>query len=627
MSDITRRDFVGGMLVAATLSSTERAAAASPPARSGSDSGAQAAALPPQDYPPGRSGLRGQYPGSFEAAHQLRDGGFPGDVAAVDTGEHHDLIVVGGGISGLSSAHFYRKALGEDRRILILDNHDDFGGHAKRNEFFHDGRTYLSFGGSMSIETPFPYSFTAKSLLRELGVDPASFPHYERKARIAGLGRGVFFDREHFQADKVVAGWGTRPWREFFADAPLTEAVRRDLLRLHESTTDYLPLLDPEAKARALKAMSYAEFLSTKAGVLPESLAFFQGGGWGVRNNMQMDVCPAYAAWRSGAPGFGGMKIADEPRFEAGEFHFPDGNASIARLLVNRLVPGAIAGRLDQESIVLSPAAYGRLDVPGAAVRIRLQSMAVRVEHLGAPDRSTERAVRVCYVQNGVVKQATAANVILACFNQVIPFIVPTLPEDQRHALHYASKVPMQITNVLVSNWQPFRKLGVSAIHAPNGYHQEIQLDTPLAIGGYESVHGAAQPVVIQLVRNPHFPGFPRREQHRMGRADMLATPFEAIEAEVRSQLDRTLGPAGFESARDVLALTVNRWPHGYAYTYDTLGDPDVPEHDRPHVLGRRAFGRIAIANADSGAGAFVNVAIDQAARAVQDCLISRGLV
>jgi spermidine dehydrogenase len=630
--DISRRDFVSGVLMTTALSGI-RGAAASPDNRSNptlraaaahAPGGAEAAAA---TYPPLRSGLRGQYPGSFEVAHALRDGSYDGDLAAAETDQHYDLVVVGAGISGLSAAYFYRKALGPNAKILILDNHDDFGGHAKRNEFRHEGRTYLSFGGSMSIETPFPYSHTAKSLLAELGVDPTSFKRFAQPRRVQGLGSGVFFDREHFQADKVVSGWGSRPWRDFFAEAPISDAVRDDLIRVHESTKDYLPDLDPEQKARALKTMSYERYLLDKAGLLPDSLPFFAGAGWSFRNNMQMDTCPAYVAWRGGAAGFGGMEIKAEPVFAADEFHFPDGNASIARLLVSRLVPAAISGGPNQESIIASRVAYPRLDLPENPVRIRLESMVIRVEHLGTPDRATERAVRVCYVQDGTSKQVTGANVVLACFNQVIPYIVPALPAEQKQALHYPSKVPMQITNVLIRNWQPFRQLRVHSIHVPNGYHQEVQLDTPLSIGGYESIRSPQQPAIVQMVRNPHVPGLPRREQNRLGRADMLATSFEQTESQVRLQLDRVLGPGGFDSANDILGLTVNRWPHGYAYTYDTLGDPDMPDAERPHVLGRRAFGRIAIANADSGAGAFVNVAIDQAERAVQECLASRGLI
>ena len=188
-ASITRRDFIGGVAAATAFASS--------PALSGpiAASAAQPAAM---DYPPLRSGLRGQYPGSFEIAHQVRDGAFGAALSAGNTGEHHDLVVVGAGISGLAAAYFFRKVLGPERRVLLLDNHDDFGGHAKRNEFRHGGRTHLSFGGTMSIETPFPYSYTAKALLSELGVDASAFARYERPERVKGLG---------------AAGGGVHHWR------------------------------------------------------------------------------------------------------------------------------------------------------------------------------------------------------------------------------------------------------------------------------------------------------------------------------------------------------------------------------------------------------------------------------
>jgi spermidine dehydrogenase len=631
---MTRRDFIGGVATGVTLLAAAASDAAEPAVSVANRTESSEATLsaparassPADSYPPLRTGLRGQYPGSFEVAHLARDGGFDGAIAADDTGEHYDLVVVGAGISGLSAAHLYRKALGDDRRILILDNHDDFGGHAKRNEFRHEGRVYLSFGGAMSIETPFPYSYTAKALLAEIGVDPKSFARYERPDRLQGLGQAVFFDREHFLGDKLVAGLGVRPWQAFFADAPLTSAVRADLIRLHTEKTDYLPGLDPAQKAAALKHMSYQDFLLRHAGLQPASLAFFNGIGWGIRNHKRLDTCPAYSAWRSDQPGFDGMRIEAEPKAEADHFHFPDGNASVARLLVSRLVPGVFPGRPDQESIVLGSASYTALDLEASPTRIRLNSTVVRVEHIAAPDAATERAVRIVYVNDNRRRQVTAANVILACFNNIVPYIVPSLPPEQKQALRYASKVPIQYTSVLLRNWEPFSKLAVSSIHAPNGYHTDVMLDVPLAIGGYETLLDPRQPALIQMIRNFNKPGRPRREQNRAGRAEMLATSFETMEIEIRTQLNRMLRHAGFDARRDILELTINRWPHGYAYTYDTLGDPDLPDAERPHVVGRRAFGRIAIANADSGAAANCNVAIDQAERAVQECLLSRGL-
>lgn len=626
---ISRRDFIGGVASGVALwGGTGSADAATPTASPTVQPSAALTGSSPGDYPPLRSGLRGQYPGSFEIAHLARDGNFTGPVAADDTGEHYDLVVVGAGISGLSAAHFYRKALGEDRRILILDNHDDFGGHAKRCEFHHQGQVHLSFGGTMSIESPFPYSFAAKALLAELGVDPTSFARHARPQRVQGLGAGVFFDREHFSADALVTGWGERPAAAFFESAPLTPAVRADLTRLYTQKVDYLPALNPAQKAAALKRMSYQDFLLKHAGLQPASLAFFNGIGWGIRNHKRLDTCPAYSAWRSDRPGFDGMQIEAEPKGESDYFHFPDGNASIARLIVSRLVPGVFAGRLDQQSIVMAPANYAHLDLAVNPTRIRLNSTVVRVEHRVTPDLGTERAVRIVYSNEGRPREVTAANVIMACFNNILPYVVPTLPADQKQALHYASKVPMQYSSVLLRDWQPFKKLGVHSIHAPNGYHPDVMLDTPMSIGGYETLLDPAKPAVIQMIRNFNKPGsgLSRREQNRAGRAEMLATSFETMEIEVRSQLNRMLGPAGFDARRDILGLTINRWPHGYAYTYDTLGDPDVPDAERPHVLGRRPFGRITIANTDAGAAGFTNVAIDQAERAVQECLLSRGL-
>lgn len=616
---IDRRDFLGGLAAGALVLANRSAAEVDPPPAAPTP----ADAVPSGPYPPLLNGLRGQYPGSFEVAHAARDGSVAGVDAAQDLGEHHDLVIVGGGISGLSAAYFFRKALGDDKKILILDNHDDFGGHAKRNEFRHDGRMYVSYGGTMSIETPFPYSYTAKSVIADLGIDVSSRRRYERPEVYRGLERGVFFDREHFGGDRVVPGFGKRNWQDFFASAPLSPRVRADLIRIHTARTDYLAQWDPPQKVEMLKRMSYQDYLLKHAKLLPESLPFFSGMAF--RNNMRVDTCPAYTAARSEAPGFAGMELPGEPVFKSDyEFHFPDGNASIARLLVARLIPGVFPGPQTPESIVSAMAHYDRLDTSETPTRIRLSSTAVRIEHVGDP-RHTDK-VRVVYVRDGKAFEVTAGNAIMACFNNILPYIVPSLPEDQKHALAYASKVPMQYTNVLIRNWQAWQKLGVHWIEAPNGYHTWVALDIPVSIGQYACPNDPNEPIVVHMVRNPNAPGKPRKEQQRLGRLDMLQTPFSKIEMEIRMQLARMLGPGGFDASRDILAITVNRWPHGYAYTYDTVGDPDIPDAERPHVLGRRAFGRISIANADAGAAAFTNVAIDQAQRAVQDCLLSRGL-
>ena len=160
--------------------------------------------------------MRGSHPGSFEAAHALRDGTFWDSAGKPqDTGETYDLIVVGGGISGLAAAHFYRKTAGAKARILILENHDDFGGHAKRNEFRVGNAFRLGFGGTFSIESPAPYSTVAKSVIQELGIDVASYPKYVNKNLYpsAGMRSRIFFDKETFGADKLVINPAPSGWR------------------------------------------------------------------------------------------------------------------------------------------------------------------------------------------------------------------------------------------------------------------------------------------------------------------------------------------------------------------------------------------------------------------------------
>jgi spermidine dehydrogenase len=156
-------------------------------------------------------------------------------------------------------------------------------------------------------------------------------------------------------------------------------------------------------------------------------------------------------------------------------------------------------------------------------------------------------------------------------------------------------------------------------------YHSSVSLDQPVSMGGYRCPGTPEEPIVLHLSRSPSRPGvFPRREQLRAGMYELFTTPFETMELSIRDQLARMLSGGGFDPAEDILGITVNRWPHGYAYTPDTLSDPDVPEGERPHVIGRQPFGRVTIANSDAGAAAFTNTAIDEAHRAVSELARTR---
>jgi spermidine dehydrogenase len=633
---IARRDFLNGLAIAVG----SIAGAMLPDMTTEAFAGPAATQEDRGYYPPSLTGLRGSHPGSFELAHKLRRGDL--SLQVLQPTETYDLVIVGGGISGLAAAHFYRERK-PSASILVLDNHDDFGGHAKRNEFKLGGRRELINGGTLGIDSPRPYSVIAAGLLGKLGVDPVKLDATCTKKSFygsIGLGRGIFFDRETFGSDKLVVGVGTMAWAELLAEAPLTPRVRADIARLYEAKIDYLPGLSREQKKERLASMSYRDFLVNVALADPGVLPVFQArthGEWGVG----IDAVGALEVWPLRFPGFQGLDL-DKPGaaqqsgatphmgFTASgyaatggsyTFHFPDGNASIARLLVRSLVPSSIPGR-SAEDIVTAKADYRQLDRPGAPVRIRLNSIAVSVRNVGQP--VSAREAEVIYSRGGTLAAVRCKAVVLACWNMMIPYLCPELPERQKEALNYAVKTPLVYTSVAIRNWRAFRELGVHDIYAPGSYHSGVRLNETVDIGGYFSVRSPDDPILVHMVRTPCKPGLDQREQHRFGRAELLGTSFEVFERYIRDQLARMLGPGGFNHAADVVAITVNRWPHGYAYEYNPLFDPYWNEHEQPHVVGRAPFGRIAIANSDAGAGAYTDCAIDQAHRAIEE-LVAAG--
>ncbi len=626
---ITRRDFLNGVAVsigALGLGGVPDFAAPvqdQPPAGAAHARGKAA-----RFYPPALTGLRGSQPGCYDVAHSLRDGTFWEDAGTpVDTGETYDLIVVGAGISGLAAAYFYRKQAGKNARILILDNHDDFGGHARRNEFRVGNRFLLSNGGTQSMESPSQYSEVAKSVLRDLGIETKIFYKAYDQKLYSHLGTACFFDQPTFTRDRLVCGLGSLPWERFLRKSPLPEKVRKEILRLYTEKKDYLPGLSREEKHARLKKISYANFLTEICQADPAVLPFFQTYTHDLFA-VGIDAISAEACYRNpddyGAyqyAGFDGLGLERDHEMEKEEpyiFHFPDGNASIARLLVRSLIPACIPGHT-MEDVVSVRADYSRLDQEPSAVKIRLNSTVVRARP-GSASGSAQQ-VEVAYVHKGKLQSAQGKSCILACYNMMIPYLCRELPEKQKEALHYCVKEPLIYTHVAIRNWMAFQKLGVRQIISPGSYHSFTMLDFPVSLGAYQFPKAPQEPMVLFMLRTPCQPGLPRREQYRRGRYELMGTPFSTFERNIREQLNRMLAQAGFEAARDIAAITVNRWAHGYAYEYDWLSDPDWAPENRPCVVGRQPFGPISIANSDAGASAYTNVAIDQAYRAVREQL------
>jgi spermidine dehydrogenase len=603
-------------------------------------------------YPPALTGMRGDHEGSFEVAHALRDRRTVDLAAAAHTGETYDLVVVGAGMSGLAAAYYFLKNVGRNAKVLVLDNHDDFGGHAKRNEFRHNGRLLAINGGTLNIEAPARYFETSKHLLHDIGIDLDRFTSSNTKNRTLyrslGLGNAHFFDKETWGADRLVVresggrGAGAGGYSaDFLSRTPLSPRARQDMLRLY-SKTDFLPGLSSPEKKQRLARMSYQDYLLDLVKVDRQVLWFFMHFGEG-NFCVGADATPALFAWEMGQPGFDGLNLEPTPdgvlenlpgpqhgrqKPDRGyAVHFPDGNATVARLLVRWLIPDAVPGKT-MEDVGAAQVQYGLLDRAGQTTRIRLNSTVVNVRHDG--DAGTAREVVVTYNRGGKLHDVRASGVVMACWNMFIPYLAPELPSHQKEALAYGVKGPLVYTSVGLKNWTAWQKLGISNVGASTMFHPSMSLTEAVSLGDVQHAQTPDEPVAVHFTKAMSVPGKPRKEQHRLGRAELMNTSFEMFERRTRDQLARILGPGGFDPARDIIAITVNRWPHGYAYTYNSLYDPMewvfTSTNARPNIIARQPFGRITIANSDAGASPHTDTAFAEAHRAVGEVLERRAM-
>ena len=643
----TRRAFIQG--VAGAIAGAAIVSGCDAP-QGGSESGGGAAAgvggtsasADAANYPPMLQGLRGQNDPPRDVVHALRDGAaMP---PATDTGEEYDLVVVGSGMSGLGAAYFFKKAL-RNAKVLVLEACDDFGGHARRNEFQVDGKQVIAAGGTYFIQVPDSYTPEGKALLADIGFDRKRYMeamgrNYEQLARYK-LTNTVFFRSETYGEDRLVnpahdfsgASLAFKPdisWEEYLSRTPLSKEARADILKIVNNRKDHFPGLSQKEKIERLRHISYADYLTKMIGIGPEAMGFIQDQAGASSGNVGMGP-DSFSAWRAHShhyPGFGGMGLPHVPISDVvtddqmgPDMHLPDGNGGVARLLVRWLIPAALPGNT-MEDAVPKHVDYSQLDRPEHDVRIRLGSPVISAVHDGEPDPEASQSVSVTYLKDGMAHRVKAKGCVMACFNAVVPYLCPQMPAPQKEALHLAVRKPLLIATVALRNWRAFAKLNAYWITAPGCFYYATLLDpgNPL-VEDFAGPPDPNKPTTVMLMHVPNFPGVSARDQFRAGRAELMGIELEEYERLAREQLGRMLAGGGFDPDRDIAGITINRWAHGYASGANDLYDPDWSHAESPWVKGRQRFGRITIANSDAAGIAMTQAAFDQANRAVKEML------
>ena len=607
---ISRRDFLNGALVAGA----------------GILLDGKAPMISPADAFNGYGGI-GDYRHSngntwdvMTTAHAMRDGNFERSIAgAIDTGEVYDLVAVGGGISGLAAAVFFQKNKGG--RCLVLDNHPIFGGEAKRNEFLVGGQRLSAHQGSAIFLVPQKGGYTDR-VYDLIGMDRRSleYQRWSGPSPEMPLSQSPYAEPKNYgfyfgpQFGKRPGVWVIDPWTRKLEGAPLSDAVKTELMRYRTVHDDGpRPQTEGDAISRELDTITLEDHLIARHHISRETVRNFlspiEGGGYGLGPDALSAYC-AYAI-ETEFPGDGDDTLGDQM--------FADGNSGFARLMVKTLIPDAFAGPRTVEAVWRNRVNFGALDRAGQPTRVRLNSTVVRVEHAGNP-ASAPHAV-ITYAKGGRLFRIRARSVVMAGGSWTSKHIVHDLPASHREAYAQFYRSPCLMANIAVRNWRFLYKMGMSGCRWFEGLGNYTSVRKMATIGGESPSIGPDSPTVLTIKVLFAQPGLPIAEQGSRGRAQMLGTSFAQYERAFREQLGDMFAPGGFDPRRDIAGIILNRWGHAYVnpqpgFFFGVNGKPAPRD-----ILRDRTHGRIAFANTDLAGAMDHRNSIREADRAVKQLL------
>jgi spermidine dehydrogenase len=616
-SAIPRRDFLQGVAVAigSLATSCGRGAASDRALRMGP------IAAPLGPAPAGFERYQGQDHAQMGLGHRVRDRKVDAaDDAALETGERYDLVVIGAGIAGLAAALTFTRE--RNGRVLIVDTAGGVGGHAVRNTFEHEGERFVAHGGATGLEDPEDAPSDARALLKGVGVTEELLRSLRDDGHRArhGLRSGLYLPpRVHPSATAgLVTGVHVRPWSKLLADASLDDDARRELITFFTTARDPYEELSAAARRDAQSKLSWADFIRRHLGLgdLAVKVADLFAADLVGLGADAVSVAGARAA---------GIPIASDGPWPIGrdededDARFPDGNHTIARCLLAAMRPDALdgydAGGQTPDAAFHATLRDDALDDPRADVRVRLRTMATAVRHVDG-----ERAVEVeLRGLDGGARRVRAGAVVIAGYGRVARRIVTDLPSAQREALLSQRKTSLLYVNVLLRRWEPMKAAGVWRVYTPAGFASSMQLADAFRMGGYRPRAEPDTPTVLSIYKQLYRPGAPLDEQLAAGRLALETTPFETWERQLREELQLIFGPHGFEAARDVLAITINRWGHGYAFAAEPREDGATAAGE--HRRAREPLGRIAFAGSDAAGEPWLQAAVHHGIRAAREVI------
>jgi spermidine dehydrogenase len=561
----------------------------------------------------------------LDAAHRVRDRVYATLPAnTVETGEFHDVIVVGGGIAGLTAAYVVAKTTGRAKTCLVIENHPIFGGGAKQNEFLVNGVRLVGPQASNQFGVP---RDGGTSITSETWADfglPRSFAYQEVDASVGGLripldnyahmdgvnetqvDVGYFFDE---QSGVAKPTWLRNIWQNNLADAPFSPEVRADLMRWRTTSGD-----TTEEFRRRLDTMTYAQYLEGVLKLRPEVTAF-AAPIVGLINGAGPDAVSAFAASQIGMPGVARVRGGTGPLPQS----FPGGNTTFARHFVKYLVPDAISGATGFEGVNNGRLDWAALDRKGQQTRIRLGATVVRIEH--ARTAADGEHVVVAYELGGKVSRAKARAVVIASGGAMARAVLADLPAEVHDAYATFQHAPALVVNVALNNWRFLQTLGAPCARwFDDEFGFSCNIRRPMLTGGAPAPMRSSDPAVLTFYMGLYAPGKAMAEQVASGRKRLMETSYADFERLIRRKMTRMFASGGFDARRDIAGIILNRWGHARlvqppGFYYGQNGRPAARE------IVATGYGRISIGHSELGGHQSATGAMAQGQRAAAQAL------